>query len=198
MSNRLRKTGQCCMSHLRDVTWVWLWTTTETCTSTSAELTEALLALTYSTPATSCLTCVDIAQRYCVHRVTCSKYYISITSPSSSSLSSSCKVPWWCTPTADDQWRFLVLLTYSCQTLIPLCLENAWKTFPAWPAARNFMLIISAFPIPPPSFVSEIEYWFPQDFHIISESRFTCNFTHISIAIDWVFFFFSKNTKTKW
>ena len=46
------------------------------------------------------------------------------------------------------------------------------------------MLIISAFPIPSPSFVSEIEYWFPQDFHIISESRFTCNFTHISIAID--------------
>ena len=123
---------------------------------------------------------------------------ISITSPSSSSLSSSCKVPWWCTPTADDQWRFLVLLTYSCQTLIPLCLENARKNIPAWPAARTFMLIISAFPVASPSFLSEVENGFPQGCHIISESGLTCNFTHISIAIDWVFFFFSKNTKTEW
>ena len=147
MSNRWRKTGQYCVPHLWDVTWAWLWTATEACTSTSTELTKALSALTYPTPATSCLTCMHIAQRYCVHHVTCNKYYISITSPSSSSLPSSCKVPWWCTPTADDQWRFLVLWTCSCQTLIPLCLENAWKTFPAWPAARNFMLIIFAFPI---------------------------------------------------
>ena len=204
-------------------------------------MTKALSALTYPTPATSCLTCMHIAQRYCVDRVTCNKYFISITSPSSSSLSSSCKVPWWCTPTADDQWRFLVLLTYSCQTLISLCLENTSKTFPAWPAARNFMLIISAFVIPSPvlltyscqtslrlclenarkpfpawpaarnfmliisafpirlpSFLSEVENWFPQGCHIIAESGFTCNFTHISIAIDWVFFFVSKNTKTEW
>ena len=181
-----------------DLTWAWFYPTREACTCTLTAMTEALSPVTYPTLATSCLTWMHIAQRYCVDRVTCNKYYISITPPSSSSLSSSCKVPWWCTPTADDQWRFPVLLTYSCQTSLRLCLENARKTFPAWPAARNFMLIISAFPIRLPSFLSEVENWFPQGCHIIAESGFTCNFTHISIAIDWAFFFFTKNTKTEW
>ena len=165
---------------------------------TSAELTKALSALTYPTPVTSCWTCMDIAQRYCAHRVTCNKYYISITSPSSSCLSSSCKVPWWCTPTADDQWRFLVLLTYSCQTLIPLCLENARKKLSCLACCQTFYAYNSDFPIPLPSFLSEVENWIPQGCHIISESGLTFNFTHISIVIDWVFLFFSKNTKTQW
>ena len=65
------------MTYLWDVTWVWLWTATEACTSTSMELTKALCALTYLTPATSCLTCVDIARRYCVACVLWNKYYIT-------------------------------------------------------------------------------------------------------------------------
>ena len=83
-----------------------------------------------------------------------------------------------------------MLLTYTCQTVISLCLENGrkeeknQKQKTAWPAAKNFLLIISAFPVSSPSFLSEVENWFPQGCHIISESGFTCNFIHISIGID--------------
>ena len=93
-----------------------------------------------------------------------------------------------------------MLLTYSCQTLIALFLENASKSFPAWPAARNFMLIISDFPIPSPSFLSEVEYWFPQECHIISESGLVISPISPSLLTECfvvVVVFVSKNKKTE-
>ena len=73
------------------------------------------------------------------------------------------------------------------------------------------MLIISAFPIPSPSFLSEVEYWFLQGCHIISEIRlivispispspltecFLCSvFLFFVVVVVVVVVLFSKNTK---
>ena len=89
--------------------------------------------------------------------------------------------------------------------------ERQKKNFPAWPAARHFMLIISDFPIPLPSFLSEVENWIPQGCHIISEIGlivispisptpltewflflFVCLFVVVVVV---VVVLFSKNTK---
>ena len=74
------------------------------------------------------------------------------------------------------------------------------------------MLIISAFPIPSPSFLSEVDYWFPQGCHIISEiglivispisptpltEWFLFLFFVVVVVVAVVVVLFSKNTKTE-